>query len=280
MERPQNIKQVRSFIGAVTFYRDMWPHRSHILAPLTELTGHAPFVWSKCHQHAFDQMRSLLAEDVLLHYPNHNLPFHIYTDASNIQLCSIIMQHDHPIMYYSRKLSPAHHHYTIYLSFKCSMNSVLCYLVLNSTSILTIAISHLPILLLNAFSSGDSILKNLRLHFISSKALTTQLLMLCPVYLFVLLFPPNLHYWRSDATCLTPIASFSIIMDDLAMLKCFINHPDPNNILFPLDYALLSTQQFDNHQLQQARENDPTKFPILDFGEVQLICYVANPGNS
>ena len=106
IERPQNIKQVRSFIGAVTFYRDMWPH------PLTELTGHAPFVWSERHQHAFDQMRSFLAEDVLLHYPDHNLPFHIYTNASDIQLGSVIMQHNHPVTYYSRKLSLAQCHYT------------------------------------------------------------------------------------------------------------------------------------------------------------------------
>ena len=85
---------------------------------------------------------------------------------------------------------------------------------------------------------------------------------------------------QSDATCSTPIASFSIIMDDLAMLECFLNHPDPNDILFLLDYALLRTQQFDDHLLQQAHETDPTKFPILDFGGVQLICHVTNPGDS
>ena len=35
---PRTLKEVRSFIGAVTFYCDMFPRRSHILAPLMDLT--------------------------------------------------------------------------------------------------------------------------------------------------------------------------------------------------------------------------------------------------
>jgi hypothetical protein len=39
MDAPSNLKQLRGFIGMVNFYRDMWPHRAHILAPLTAKTG-------------------------------------------------------------------------------------------------------------------------------------------------------------------------------------------------------------------------------------------------
>jgi hypothetical protein len=39
MQPPASVKQVRSFIGAVSFYRDMFPSRSHLLTPLTNLTG-------------------------------------------------------------------------------------------------------------------------------------------------------------------------------------------------------------------------------------------------
>lgn len=44
MGRPTNNSKVQSFIGAVTFYKSMWPHQSHILAPLHELTGTVRFI--------------------------------------------------------------------------------------------------------------------------------------------------------------------------------------------------------------------------------------------
>ena len=39
MRPPENATEMRTFLGMVTYYRDMWPRRSHILAPFTELSG-------------------------------------------------------------------------------------------------------------------------------------------------------------------------------------------------------------------------------------------------
>ena len=112
MQAPVNNKQDRSFIGAVIYYCDMWPRCSHILAPLTNLTGKGTFVWTTIHQQVFDAMKALMVEDVLLRYPNHNLPFHICTDASDSQLCSVILQQDIPVAFYSCNLSLSQQNYT------------------------------------------------------------------------------------------------------------------------------------------------------------------------
>jgi hypothetical protein len=45
LQPPTDVKQVRTFIGSVNYYRDMFPHCSHRLAPLTLLTGKTSFVW-------------------------------------------------------------------------------------------------------------------------------------------------------------------------------------------------------------------------------------------
>ena len=48
IDTPKNCRELRSFIGIVNYYRDMWIKRSHVLAPLAGLTSSkATWQWGK-----------------------------------------------------------------------------------------------------------------------------------------------------------------------------------------------------------------------------------------
>ena len=112
MSEPTNLREVRAFLGLVTYYRDMWPHRSHILTPLTDLIGKKSFQWGEEQRKAFQQMKALVAGETLLAYPDHNKPFVVETDASDYQLGAVIKQEGQPVAFYSRKLNSAQKNYT------------------------------------------------------------------------------------------------------------------------------------------------------------------------
>ena len=110
---PQTRKQLRSFIGLVNYYRDLWPKRSETLDPLTALTSNSvKWKWTEEHQDAFDTMKKIVAKEVILSYPDFNKEFEIHTDASATQLGAVISQDGKPIAFYSRKLNPAQTRYT------------------------------------------------------------------------------------------------------------------------------------------------------------------------
>jgi hypothetical protein len=115
MTCPSNATELRSFIGAVNFYHDMWKGRASVLAPLTALSGAkkgSKIDWTPECEKAFKQMKALMAADALLYYPNHNLPFVIETDSSDYQMGAVIKQNDQPVAYWSKKLNSAQRNYT------------------------------------------------------------------------------------------------------------------------------------------------------------------------
>ena len=59
MQKPTNISELRTFLGAVNYYKDMWPSRAHVLKPLTDMTGKKTFSWTEEMEESFRKMKAM-----------------------------------------------------------------------------------------------------------------------------------------------------------------------------------------------------------------------------
>ncbi len=124
---PNKVKEFWRFLGMVQYCSDMWQKRSEMLAPLTDLieecgktkttkknkTKKKTWRWESIHQQAFDNVMATIAKEVVLAYPDFTKPFEIYTDASTMQLGSVITQGNRPIAFFRRKLSVTQTKYSV-----------------------------------------------------------------------------------------------------------------------------------------------------------------------
>ena len=124
---PKSVRDLRSFLGMVQYYRDLWARCSEMLAPLTSLVGECghtkvtranktktrAWYWDEVHQIAFDNVKATIARDVCLAYPDYSKEFEIYTDALSTQLGAVISQGSRPIAFFSRKLTEKQQPYSV-----------------------------------------------------------------------------------------------------------------------------------------------------------------------
>lgn len=92
---PTNVKELRTFIGLICFFRDFIPQRAQLMSPLNELTRkNVPFNWTERQQKSFDKLKEILTSDSVLAYPNFEKDFVLITDASKTGIGGLLAQTD------------------------------------------------------------------------------------------------------------------------------------------------------------------------------------------
>ena len=115
-KEPQNLEELRSFLGLACYYRRFVDDYSGIAKPLTELLKQdVAYEWTPKRQKAFDNLRSALTQAPCLTFPKADCRFMLDTDASDYAIGGVLSQiqegEERVIAYYSKTLNPTQQRY-------------------------------------------------------------------------------------------------------------------------------------------------------------------------
>ena len=114
MNPPAMPKQVRPILGLVGYYRKFIRGFVKIAKPLTLLTRQqVKFDWTPEHQEAFIHLKEAIVQAPILHYPNPNKTYIVYTDASD-DACRAQLSQEHngtefPVAFLSHTFTETQH---------------------------------------------------------------------------------------------------------------------------------------------------------------------------
>jgi hypothetical protein len=204
-------------------------------------------------------MKALLAKDAFLRYLDHNKPFHIYCDVSDIQLGAAIFQDGMPVAYYSCKLTKSQINYTVHEKELLSIVETFkefrtmlygCYNIHVYTDHKNNTFQHIQtqrVMRWRLFLEDYGV----RFHYIKgeSNSLADALSRL----------PFNERQNTMETSVMVASDSFFLMMiDDDDLLDCFVNLPDTENIPFVLNYQTIANAQRNDVILQHLRQQNRT----------------------
>ena len=95
MQPPTTPKQVRAFLGLVRYYRKFFKGFAKITKPLTLLTRQqVKFEWTPVHHTTFPHLKEAKVQAPILHYPNPDKRYIVYTNASD-DACRLQLSQEH-----------------------------------------------------------------------------------------------------------------------------------------------------------------------------------------
>ncbi|XP_020417999.1 uncharacterized protein LOC109948709 [Prunus persica] len=114
---PKTVKEIRSFLGHVGFYRRFIKDFSKISRPLCRLLGKdVEFEFNEECLAAFNKLKELLTSAPIMQPPDWNFPFELMCDASDYAVGAVLRQRvhnvPHAIYYASRTLNDAQLNYS------------------------------------------------------------------------------------------------------------------------------------------------------------------------
>ena len=87
------IKEVKQFLGLIGYYQKIVPRFSDLARPLNALTRkNVPFEWTPVCQESFELLKTSLITKPILTYPDPNLPYVLFTDASKYAWACVLTQ--------------------------------------------------------------------------------------------------------------------------------------------------------------------------------------------
>ena len=102
-EAPQNVSEIRSFLGMAGYYRRFIEGFSKIARPMTKLLEKGSrFVWTAECQASFDELKKRSTSAPVLIMPDVQKSFSVYCDGSRQGLGCVLMQEGHVVAYASR----------------------------------------------------------------------------------------------------------------------------------------------------------------------------------
>ena len=114
--RPENVSQLRAFLGLMNYYSKFIPQAASQLAPLYKLLQkNSTWKWTDECNHVFQECKLLLTSDVVLAHYNTKKQLKLSCDASRyglgVVLSHVINGEEHPIAFASQTLSKAEKNY-------------------------------------------------------------------------------------------------------------------------------------------------------------------------
>ena len=95
LERPSDVRGIRSFLGLTGYYRRFIPkyaHRSQLLTMLTQ--KNTKWQWSKEQENAFEGLKSALSKAPMLRPPQWGKPWIIDCDSNNTAIGAVLSQEE------------------------------------------------------------------------------------------------------------------------------------------------------------------------------------------